>query len=1014
VAVVTKRIPILDGGDKIPAALLPIGTTVGTVAAGDAVTAVQAAAAAALAAHDADTLGVHGIADTTALVTTARTITAGAGLTGGGSLAANRTLAVAYGTTAGTATQGNDPRLSGNGINVRSYGALGDGTTLDDAAFTAAIAALGTGDTLHIPAGTYVVSGIVIQGKSDFAVRGERGARLTIAANSVADPNRASRNILTLVDCQDFVVDGLTVDGRRDEISPLTPLAANATTGQPSVQVANGLGARYLVGQRLNVCGGLTVTGGAESDRQNQQMQIASITPGTAGANDTITFTTNLTNTYTSAAGTIDDPYGPYAANGAYITPWQTGAHTIAGLALTEEDQQNGIHLIRCHRFRISGCDIRNMWECSIRLGHHLLDGSAQQDGCTFGTITGNTIHHGYDQGVAVWLSHDITVTGNTISSAGWAGISCTLSDDCTITGNVSSDNVQRIPNDTKSGHGVAIEGGRRNTVSGNLLRNNYGCGVYLTAGGTFPFGGAAQQFTTVTAGSNETVLPQATINVASTAAFANAGQFTVMGSGGPQQITYTGKTGTSFTGCTGGRGGGTLYTGARITQYPVFIQQGGALPIASTSITVSDGTKFQPGGRYAIVDGPRTERITVATVAANTITLTEPTAYRHPDQCQIGQSVATENVIVGNSIAGTVADAGIRLSSAVRTLVYANIIDRAALRGVDLTIWAAGGMQAPYGTVLAGNIITAPDVTGDGAAYQAISATWCSDLTITDNRCGGSPSTQGYYIALHLQAVTDSTITGNQITDTYAIGARLDAYEEFGCRRLQFTGNQILRVLGEGLIVWGGDSLTITGNILSGCAANNGPGGYGGALNLRGVQNSQISGNTIVNNGHGGIGLDNATLHGVDVPCAGNLLAGNIVRDDGRNTDVFNGAATQQGSGIKELAAGQGPNTYVNNLVSGNGTNWDITSLGNTLRGNLNYNPVGRFASQPAVPASTVPQVNNRNADATVHVTGGTVTGIAIGGQTTGLTTGSIRVPAGQSITLTYSSAPTWTWFGD
>lgn len=39
-------------------------------------------------------------------------ITAGTGLTGGGDLTATRTLSVSYGTTAGTAAQGNDPRLS--------------------------------------------------------------------------------------------------------------------------------------------------------------------------------------------------------------------------------------------------------------------------------------------------------------------------------------------------------------------------------------------------------------------------------------------------------------------------------------------------------------------------------------------------------------------------------------------------------------------------------------------------------------------------------------------------------------------------------------------------------------------------------------------------------------------------------------------------------------------------------------------------------------------------------------
>ena len=45
-------------------------------------------------------------------VPTSRTVTAGTGLTGGGDLAADRTLTVTYGSTAGTAAQGNDPRLS--------------------------------------------------------------------------------------------------------------------------------------------------------------------------------------------------------------------------------------------------------------------------------------------------------------------------------------------------------------------------------------------------------------------------------------------------------------------------------------------------------------------------------------------------------------------------------------------------------------------------------------------------------------------------------------------------------------------------------------------------------------------------------------------------------------------------------------------------------------------------------------------------------------------------------------
>lgn len=52
------------------------------------------------------------IAVNNTVVRTTRTITAGTGLSGGGNLSANRTLSVNYGTTAGTAAQGNDSRIN--------------------------------------------------------------------------------------------------------------------------------------------------------------------------------------------------------------------------------------------------------------------------------------------------------------------------------------------------------------------------------------------------------------------------------------------------------------------------------------------------------------------------------------------------------------------------------------------------------------------------------------------------------------------------------------------------------------------------------------------------------------------------------------------------------------------------------------------------------------------------------------------------------------------------------------
>jgi hypothetical protein len=62
-------------------------------------------------------------------VPTSRTVSSGAGLTGGGDLTADRTLAVSYGTTAGTAAEGNDARLSDARTPLSHFHAASDVTT---------------------------------------------------------------------------------------------------------------------------------------------------------------------------------------------------------------------------------------------------------------------------------------------------------------------------------------------------------------------------------------------------------------------------------------------------------------------------------------------------------------------------------------------------------------------------------------------------------------------------------------------------------------------------------------------------------------------------------------------------------------------------------------------------------------------------------------------------------------------------------------------------------------------
>jgi hypothetical protein len=78
-----------------------------------------------------------------------------------------------------------------------------------------------------------------------------------------------------------------------------------------------------------------------------------------------------------------------------------------------------------------------------------------------------------------------------------------------------------------------------------------------------------------------------------------------------------------------------------------------------------------------------------------------------------------------------------------------------------------------------------------------------------------------------------------------------------------------------------------------------------------------------------------------------------------------------------------------------------------------VTYQGVISVQSAPAIPASGTPLVNPFGFACVVTVFGGTVTVVAVGGTAVGLIAGTFLVKVGQSITLTYAVAPTWTWDG-
>ena len=65
-----------------------------------------------------------------------------------------------------------------------------------------------------------------------------------------------------------------------------------------------------------------------------------------------------------------------------------------------------------------------------------------------------------------------------------------------------------------------------------------------------------------------------------------------------------------------------------------------------------------------------------------------------------------------------------------------------------------------------------------------------------------------------------------------------------------------------------------------------------------------------------------------------------------------------------------------------------------------------------PAIPASTVPVVNNTGQWVNCAIVGGTMTNVSVNGVTVGAGAGNYSLPPGASLTMTYSVVPTsMTW---
>jgi len=246
-----------------------------------------------------------------------------------------------------------------------------------------------------------------------------------------------------------------------------------------------------------------------------------------------------------------------------------------------------------------------------------------------------------------------------------------------------------------------------------------------------------------------------------------------------------------------------------------------------------------------------------------------------------------------------------------------------------------------------------------------------------------------------------DITITGNYINGTDSASALAGVYLYVGagstvtCKTLKIDDNIITnsKRMIQGVYLEGG---TIKGNIGRTFApADMGAMAFGAIsrlifdhnaiLDVNGAANTAMFFESTLNNcriiNHIGEGANVGLWFGTGLTGTGNDISGNDF--SGCTTPIYPQAA---------LAAD------------------------NRLERNTGYVPGAALA--PAVPASTIEVRNTKGYPVIVKVTAGTVTAISTGSVTgfltpTGLTAGQVFFPAGWYISITYSSAPTWTWEG-
>jgi hypothetical protein len=311
-----------------------------------------------------------------------------------------------------------------------------------------------------------------------------------------------------------------------------------------------------------------------------------------------------------------------------------------------------------------------------------------------------------------------------------------------------------------------------------------------------------------------------------------------------------------------------------------------------------------------------------------------------------------------------------------------------------------AGGISAQYpirclgasGGIISGNIIG--DTTAAGSTNDSIGPAGCSNMVIANNNIfnGGD--------GINSMACYDVVIANNGINNPGGYGISTfnqTASPGLAVSRITITGNVITSAGKAGIRVVDGTTAgtahdyVVSNNVLSG------PGMAPDAIHIE-ANDGVVSGNVIdlQSGANDGIGIQGSFCHCID-------------------NQVWNGGTGSHGINLG-VSTPVDHCSIIGNHVHGIPTplNTILTNLtACVIRGNVGINPYGAVTA-PTISTATI--TNTSPFDCMVYIAGGNGVGVTLQGTSTGLGTGiGYLVPAGGTIKLSYSSAPTgWVWIAN